>query len=95
MDKLIEFAIQNWPGPLSIFLLIAMILIMLLAPVYLFWLINKLKNKDRYVFAQDKNHLYCLDTNTGNIRVARGLVFQEIPRWEKNKSEEICEQKNT
>lgn len=95
MDKLIEFAIQNWPSTFSIIVLFAMILIMLLRPVYLFWFINKLKDRDRYVFYQDNNKLYCLDTNTGKIWVARSLVFQNVPKWDKKNSAEFCEVEDT
>ncbi len=95
MDKLIEFAIHQWPGIFSIILLIAMILILILGPVYLFWVINKLKNRDRYVFSQVNNKLYCLDTNSGKIWVARGLVFQDVPKWEKKNSDEISECENS
>jgi len=77
MDKLIEFTIREWPGLVSLFVLVALTLGTLCIPA-IFWLLySKILNKERYIFA-NSDHLYRLDTVTGKIHMARGLWFQEV-----------------
>ncbi|WP_373997932.1 hypothetical protein [Bdellovibrio bacteriovorus] len=78
MDKLVEFAIQQCPALVSVIVMVGLVILLVGLPmVAIIWLIKYL-NKDRYIFANSETRLYRLDSVTGDIHVARGLVFQQV-----------------
>lgn len=91
MEILIKYAIDSWPGPSKLLVLLFLAILTIVLPIGILLWAKKFIDRDRYIFQQSANRLYCLDSMTGQILVARGLFFQKVYIMEaknQNKEEE-------